>query len=149
MDRPGVFIVPEGRGEHIKMEETGCEIIFGASTTLAVRGLMMIMMILLFCIGCVLYWQLLAITESVSTGCIWARDSSPFLRRLQRSSAQLCTKDRYQLQYWKQNSCQITEISCVFFFFLLEKSGWLFNISNLCVFSRMQENQNMITLLNI
>ena len=38
MDRPGVRQVPEGSGEQEKMEETGCEIICGAPTTLAVKG---------------------------------------------------------------------------------------------------------------
>ena len=38
MDRPGVRQVPEGGGERGKMEETGCEIICGAPTTLAVKG---------------------------------------------------------------------------------------------------------------
>ena len=38
MDRPGVCQVPEGSGEQGKMEETGCEIICGALTTLAVKG---------------------------------------------------------------------------------------------------------------
>ena len=38
MDRPGVRQVPEGSGEQCKMEETGCEIICGATTTLAVEG---------------------------------------------------------------------------------------------------------------
>ena len=38
MDRPGVRQVPEGSGEQEKMEETGCEIIFAAPTTLAVKG---------------------------------------------------------------------------------------------------------------
>ena len=38
MDRPGVRQVPEGSGEQGKMEETGCEIIWGAPTTLAVKG---------------------------------------------------------------------------------------------------------------
>ena len=38
MDRPGVRQVPEGRGEQGKMEETGCEMICGAPTTLAVKG---------------------------------------------------------------------------------------------------------------
>ena len=37
MDRPGVRQVPEGSGEHGKMEETGCEIICGVPTTLAVK----------------------------------------------------------------------------------------------------------------
>ena len=41
MDRPGVRQVPEGSGEQGKMEETGCEIICGAPTTLAAKGLMM------------------------------------------------------------------------------------------------------------
>ena len=44
MDRPGVRQVPEVSGEQGKMEETGCEIICGAPTTLAVKGLMMMMM---------------------------------------------------------------------------------------------------------
>ena len=38
MDRPGVRQVPEGSGELAKMEETGCEIICGAPTTLAIKG---------------------------------------------------------------------------------------------------------------
>ena len=37
MDRPGVRQVPEGSGEQAKMEKTGCEIICGAQTTLAVK----------------------------------------------------------------------------------------------------------------
>ena len=40
MDRPGVCQVPEGSGEQGKMGETGCEIICGAPTTLAVKGWM-------------------------------------------------------------------------------------------------------------
>ena len=44
MDRPGVRQVPEGSGEQEKMEKTGCKIICGAPTTLAVKGLMMMMM---------------------------------------------------------------------------------------------------------
>ena len=38
MDRPGVRQVPEGSGEQGKMEETGCEIICGAPTTLVLKG---------------------------------------------------------------------------------------------------------------
>ena len=38
MDRPGVRQVPEGSGEQGKMEETGCEIVCGAPTTLVVKG---------------------------------------------------------------------------------------------------------------
>ena len=43
MDRPGVRQVPEGSGEQGKMVNTGCKIICGAPTTLAVKGLMMMM----------------------------------------------------------------------------------------------------------
>ena len=45
MDRPGVRQIPEGRGELGKMEKTGCKIICGAPTTLAVKVLMMKIMI--------------------------------------------------------------------------------------------------------
>ena len=38
MDRPGVRQVPEGSGQQGKMEETGCEVICGATMTLAVKG---------------------------------------------------------------------------------------------------------------
>ena len=44
IDRPRVRQAPEGSGEQGKMEETGCEIICGAATTLAVKGLMMMML---------------------------------------------------------------------------------------------------------
>ena len=44
MDRPGVRQVPEGSEEQGKMEKTGCKIVCGAPTTLAVKGLMMKMM---------------------------------------------------------------------------------------------------------
>ena len=44
MDRPGVRQVPESSGEQGKMEKSGCKIICGAPTTLAVKGLMMMMM---------------------------------------------------------------------------------------------------------
>ena len=43
IDRPGVRQVPEGSGEQGNMEDTGCEIICGAPTTLAVKGQMMMM----------------------------------------------------------------------------------------------------------
>ena len=38
MDRPGVRQVAEGSGKQGKIEETGCEIICGTPTTLAVKG---------------------------------------------------------------------------------------------------------------
>ena len=51
MDRPGVRQVPEGSGEQEKKKEekTGCKIICGSPTTLAVKGLMMMMIFLLCC----------------------------------------------------------------------------------------------------
>ena len=47
IDRPGVRQVPEGSGEQGKMQETGCEIIYGAPTTLAVKGYMMMTIMML------------------------------------------------------------------------------------------------------
>ena len=44
MDWPGVRQGPEGSGEQGKMEKTGCKIICGARTTLAVKELMMMVM---------------------------------------------------------------------------------------------------------
>ena len=38
IDRPGVGQVPKGSGEQVKMEETGCEIIFDAPTAVAFQG---------------------------------------------------------------------------------------------------------------
>ena len=46
MDRPGVRQVSEGSGEQGKMEKTGCKSISGAPTTPAVKGLMMMMMMI-------------------------------------------------------------------------------------------------------
>ena len=46
--RPGVRQVPEGSGEQGKMEKTGCEIICGAPTTFAVKGLMIMMICFYF-----------------------------------------------------------------------------------------------------
>ena len=43
MDRAGDRQVPEGSGKQGKMEKTGCNIICGAPTTLAVEGLMIMM----------------------------------------------------------------------------------------------------------
>ena len=47
MERPGVRQVPEGGGKHGNMEETSCEIICNAPTTLAVKELMMMMMMMM------------------------------------------------------------------------------------------------------
>ena len=44
MDRPGVRQVPKGSREQGKMEKTGCKIICGAPVTLAVKGLIMMVM---------------------------------------------------------------------------------------------------------
>ena len=46
MDRYGVRQVPEGSGEQGLMEESGCEIICGAPTTLVVKGQMVMMMMM-------------------------------------------------------------------------------------------------------
>ena len=46
MDRPGVRQVQEGSGEQGKMEKTGCKTICGAPTTLAVKELMLMMLML-------------------------------------------------------------------------------------------------------
>ena len=42
----GVCLVPEGSGEQRKMEQTGCEVICGAPTTLVVKGYIMMMMMM-------------------------------------------------------------------------------------------------------
>ena len=39
MNRPKVHKVPVGSGEQRKIEETGCEVICGALTTVAVTGI--------------------------------------------------------------------------------------------------------------
>ena len=44
MDKLRVRQVPEGSEEQVKMEKTGCKIICGAPTTLAVNRLMMMLM---------------------------------------------------------------------------------------------------------
>ena len=41
MDRPGVWQVPEGSGEQVKMDKDYFKVICGAPATLAVKGLMM------------------------------------------------------------------------------------------------------------
>ena len=46
MDRPAVRQVLEGSGKQGKLEKTGCKFICGAPTTLAVKGLMMMMMMM-------------------------------------------------------------------------------------------------------
>ena len=46
MDRPWVCKVPEGSGEQGNIKETGCEIICGALTTLMVKGLIMMMLMM-------------------------------------------------------------------------------------------------------
>ena len=76
MDRPGLRQVPEGSGEEGKMEKTGCKIICGAPTTLAVKGLMMMMnnflvepyavMFDCFCdVWCSRYWYLMTVNLGV------------------------------------------------------------------------------------
>ena len=58
MDRPGVRQVPEGSGEQGKLErkkKTGCKIISGAPTILAVEGLMM-MTIMTYAVDWILFY---------------------------------------------------------------------------------------------
>ena len=43
MDKPGVRRVPEGCGEQRKIEEAGCKIICGSPTTLANKGLILLL----------------------------------------------------------------------------------------------------------
>ena len=45
MDWLGVRQVPEGSGDQRKMEETGCEVVCGASTTLEVKEQVMMMVV--------------------------------------------------------------------------------------------------------
>ena len=69
MDRPGIWQVPEGSGKQEKMEKTGCKIICGDPTTLAVKGLMMMMMVLI-CFPMVLIYFPLKLSFLVeSAGC--------------------------------------------------------------------------------
>ena len=51
MDRPGVRQVPEGSGEQGKMEKTVCKKICDAPTTFAVKGLMIMMMMIMMTIS--------------------------------------------------------------------------------------------------
>ena len=46
MDRPGVRQVPEGSEEQEKMEDTGCKFMCGVPTTLTVKGLIMMIMMM-------------------------------------------------------------------------------------------------------
>ena len=46
MDRPGVRQVAEGSGEQGKIENSGCKIICGAPTTLSVKVMMMMIMMI-------------------------------------------------------------------------------------------------------
>ena len=68
MDRPGVRQVPEGSGDHGKMEETGCEIICGVPTTLAVKGQMMVIPNVLYLNDCGIS-IVFVVCQSVSDEC--------------------------------------------------------------------------------
>ena len=72
LDRPGVCQVPEGSGEQGKMEETGCEIICGVPTTVAVKGQMM--MIMCWSVSSFVRWGVSLtrpVLESVSSFDVW------------------------------------------------------------------------------
>ena len=68
MDRPGVRQAPKGSEECGKMEETGCEIICGVPTTLAVKGQMMVIPDVLYLNDCGIS-IVLVVCQSVSDGC--------------------------------------------------------------------------------
>ena len=51
MDRPGVRQVPEGSREQGRLEKAGCKVICGAPMTLAVKGLMMMMIHVHYLLG--------------------------------------------------------------------------------------------------
>ena len=71
MDRPGVQRVPEGSGKQGKMEKTGCKIICGAQTTLAVKELMM--MIMTSSVASLLVLLELARFKSIPVRCVQSR----------------------------------------------------------------------------
>ena len=52
MDLPGVRKVPVGSEKQGKMEETSCKIICGAPATLAIKGYMMMMMMIMMTARC-------------------------------------------------------------------------------------------------
>ena len=85
MDRPGVRQVPEGSGEQGKMEKTGCEIIRGAPWTLAVKGLMMMMMMMTWCT----FYKQLFISDSENASSLFSTPSQ-HLRNSKLPDAGLC-----------------------------------------------------------
>ena len=70
MDRPAVHQVPEGSGEQGKMEETRCKITCGAQMTLAVKGLMLLMMMMMNCYY--VYKQMDSTQQSLSVSYVTA-----------------------------------------------------------------------------
>ena len=71
MDRPGVRQVPEGSVEQGKMEKTACKFICGAPRTLAVKGLIMMMMKVqkhMFVVVVVVWREGLCILRALNTG---------------------------------------------------------------------------------
>ena len=72
VDRPGVRQVSEGSVEQRKMEKTGCKIICGAPTTLAVKELMMMMMKFPLCVFTREYRSLMyhAVWQGVNFLCV-------------------------------------------------------------------------------
>ena len=74
MDRLGVCQVPQDSGEQRKMEETGCEVILGAPTTLAVQRTVRVKKVI-FIVQCV---QWLRVSENL---CLRQRSlTSPIIR---------------------------------------------------------------------
>ena len=81
MDRPAVRQVPEGSGEQGKMEETGCEIICGAPTTLEVKKLMMMIMIMIMMIMMIVTYTENPVNKDLPTVTYRDRDTKGMVLR--------------------------------------------------------------------
>ena len=93
MDRPWVCQVPEGSGEQGKMEKTGCKSICGAQTTLTVKGLMMMMMMM--------------VGRKFSALCVLDSDVDTFANSLKEgllsTAGEVLRRQRKKIQPWVTN----------------------------------------------
>ena len=88
MDRLGVRQVPEGSAEQGEVEETGCEIIYGAQTTLAVKGKMMMMIVF-----SVFFYSQVNVILGLSFEACYSIGQTDVTRRLTVMSNERLTKD--------------------------------------------------------
>ena len=106
MDRPGVRQVPEGSGEQGKMEKTDCKIICGAPTTLAVKGLMIIIIVAGGSVSCsrtYYYWGMCLLRDvSVAAVLIVTGGSVSCSHNNYHRGSVSCSHTDY---YWRQ--CQL------------------------------------------